>query len=111
MRKEDDAGRWSESWSRIAPGRLPLAWLARRGHRAGRLAIVLSLLVVAQAHAATFLAHWRTVCDDFREGYSYTAHEGVDWTEIFELNRVRFEGELTPAQFATNLHESLLVSP
>ena len=102
--------RSAESLSRIDPGRLPIARRARRRHQAAcRLAIVLSLLLVAQAHAATFLEHWRAVCDDFREGYSYTAHKGVDWTEIFDLNRGRFEGELTPAQFATNLHESLLV--
>ena len=107
--KGSSNGRSSESLSRIVPGRLPIARRTRRGQQACRLAIALSLLVVAQAHAATFLEHWRAVCNDFRDGYSYTAPKEYNWTEIFELNRGRFEGELTPAQFATNLHESLLV--
>lgn len=70
---------------------------------------LLLLLLPPQARAASFLDHWRAVCDDFRENYSYTEYKGLDWNAIFEANRVRFEGELTPAQFATNLHQSLLV--
>lgn len=33
----------------------------------------------------------------------------MDWTEIFDRHRARFEQPLNPDQVATNLHESLLV--
>jgi hypothetical protein len=69
----------------------------------------LLLVAIPHARAASFLEHWRAVGDDFRENYSYTTYKGVDWSEVFETNRARFEGELTAEQFAINLNESLRV--
>ena len=74
------------------------------------LLLVCSISLVSRGTlGATPLEHWKTVCDDFRDHYSYTEHKGVDWSEVYERNKPRFEVPQSAAQFATNLHESLLV--
>jgi hypothetical protein len=45
---------------------LPTAWLRRCAMVA---LLLLLLLLLPHAQAASFLDHWRDVCDDFRENY------------------------------------------
>lgn len=60
------------------------------------------------AAAASYLDHWRFVCDDFRRNYSYTAYKGIDWEAMFVAHRGVFESVGSADEFATRLNEALL---